>query len=182
MLYATIDADESGINCSSGTIGGATTLTIDGNKSFPQVRTALIPQASGKSTLSFFISDIEDGKHTLTLSVSDNVGNRSSHSLNFVVLNQQVVTTLNVEEAPARTQATFNINHNFNDEPTGRLIIEDFNGNTVFSKNNCSFPYTWDLKDANGNLVDDGKYKAYVILNARNQYSNSEKIDVIVVK
>ena len=182
VLYATIDADESGINCSSGTIGGATTLTIDGNKSFPQVRTALIPQASGKSTLSFFISDIEDGKHTLTLSVSDNVGNHSSHSLNFVVLNQQVVTTLNVEEAPARTQATFNINHNFNDEPTGRLIIEDFNGNTVFSKNNCSFPYTWDLKDANGNLVDDGKYKAYVILNARNQYSNSEKIDVIVVK
>lgn len=182
VLYAIIEADESGINTSTGAIGMGTTLTLDGSKTFPSVRTALVSNADGSNSLSFHLNDIEDGQHFLTLSVADNAGNRSNHNIYFTVINKSAQVTLYVAETPARKEATFDIEHNFNDEPTGRLIIENSNGETIFSKGNCQFPYTWNLKDQEGNTVTDGNYKAYVILNGGKQYGNSAKIPVIVVK
>ena len=182
ILHATIAPDESGINTSIGTVGLTTTLTLDGHKTFPGISSALIPNADGSSSLSFFINDIEDGHHSLTLSVNDNAGNRTNHTLSFVVINRSANVILNIAESPARNEATFSINHNFLEEPMGRIVIEDTNGNTIFTKNNVSFPYTWDLKDSENNLVYDGNYKAYVILNGGKQYGSSDKIDVIVVK
>ena len=118
----------------------------------------------------------------MTLSIKDNAGNIATKTISFVVINRAANVTLNVAEAPARTEATFNIDHNFPQEPSGRIIIEDCNGNTVFTKDNCSFPYTWNLKDTNGNAVNDGNYKAYVILKGGNIYGSSNKIELIVVK
>ncbi len=181
-LYAVFNDDESGINTSIGTIGATTTLTLDGKKSYPFAGSATTPNADGSTTLSFIINDIDDGKHTLTICVKDNAGNSTSHSISFVVINQSAKVTLNLDNTPARTETTFNINHNFLEEPSGRLIIEDHLGNAIFTKSNCSFPYTWDLTNSDGNKVDDGNYKAYVILNGGKQYSSSDKIDVIVVK
>lgn len=182
ILHATIAPDESGINTSIGTVGLTTTLTLDGHKTFPGISSALIPNADGSSSLSFFINDIEDGHHSLTLSVNDNAGNRTNHTLSFVVINRSANVILNIAESPARNEATFSINHNFLEEPMGRIVIEDTNGNTIFTKNNVSFPYTWDLKDSENNLVYDGNYKAYVILNGGKQYGSSDKIDVVVIK
>lgn len=181
-LYATIAADETGINTSSGSIGLATTLTLDGSKSYPMVQSAITTNADGTASLSFYLKEIEDGQHTLTLSVADNAGNRTNHTISFVVINNGATATLKVAETPVRTEATFEIEHNFLMEPSGRLIIEDTNGNTIFTKANCSFPYTWNLNDNNGNKVADGNYKAYTILNGGNQYGSSPKINIIVVK
>lgn len=182
ILYATIAPDESGINTSVGPIGLSTILTLDGNKTFPGISSALTPNVDGSSSLAFSLNGIEDGHHTLTLSVNDNAGNRTNHTISFVVINRSAKVALNIDETPARTEATFNLEHNFLEEPAGRIVIEDMNGNTVFTKNDCSFPYTWNLKDSNDNLVSDGNYKAYVILNGGKQYSSSDKIDVIVIK
>lgn len=182
ILYAKILADESGINTSTGTIGATTTLTLDGNKTFPEIRTTLMSDASGNYTLSFPLNGIEDGQHTLTLSVADNAGNRNNHSVSFIVINSSADATLAVEESPARTEATFELEHNFSEEPAGRLVVENSNGNTVYTKEDCTFPYTWNLKDNNDALVPDGKYKAYVILNGGKQYGSTAKIEIIVVK
>lgn len=181
-LYAKIAADETGINNSAKAIGTNTTLTLDGRKSFPDINTALVSNADGTYSLSFDISQIEDGRHTLTLSVADNAGNRTNASINFVVIDKSATAELTIDETPARTEATFNLTHNFIDEPSGRLIIEDNSGKTIYTKQNCKFPYTWDLKDTNGNAVSDGNYKAYVILNGGKQYGSSPKIPVIVIK
>lgn len=182
IFYATIGADESGINVVAPALGTGITLTLDDNKTFPNAGTALTQNADGTASLSFHINDIEDGQHSLTLSIADNAGNRSSHTIYFTVINSAAHATLSVDETPARTQATFNISHNFAEEPTGRLVIEDCNGTTIFSKTACSFPFTWDLKDNNGNLANDGNYKAFVILNGGSQYGSTPKIPLVIIK
>ncbi len=181
-FYATIAPDESGLNTSTSSVGLSTTLTLDGKKTFPGISSALTQNVDGRSSVSFSLNGIDDGHHTLTLSVNDNAGNRATHTLSFVVINRSANATLSIEETPARNEATFNINHNFLIEPSGRIVIEDSNGNTIFTKKDCSFPYIWNLKDNNDNIVDDGNYKAYVILNGGKQYGSSNKIDVIVIK
>lgn len=181
-LHATIAPDESGLNTSTSSVGLSTTLTLDSKKTFPGISSAIISNVDGSSSLSYSLNGIEDGHHTLTLSVNDNAGNRTDHTLSFVVINRSAKVELSVAESPARAEATFNINHNFLFEPSGRIVIEDSNGNTVFTKNNCTFPYTWDLKDFNNSLVNDGNYKAYVILNGGKQYGSSDKIDVVIIK
>jgi flagellar hook assembly protein FlgD len=81
-----------------------------------------------------------------------------------------------------RTETTINLVHNFNSQPTGRLIIIDQNGNQVLAVNDCVMPYTWNLKDSNGQLVPDGEYYCYAILNAENQYSSTPKVKITVIK
>lgn len=181
-FYAFISADESGLNTALNSLGAAATLTLDGKKTFPFASSAITNNTDGSASLEYFINDIEDGMHTLTLSIKDNIGNCATKTISFVVINSSAQVSLNVAETPARSEATFDIDHNFLNEPMGRIIIEDCNGDAIFTKNNCTFPFTWDLKDANGNAVSDGNYKAYVILKGGNLYGSSNKIDVIVVK
>lgn len=182
VIYATILPDESGLNKTSATIGVATKLTLDGEKTYPYIRSTLVTDMDGYTTITFPINDLEDGRHTLTLSVSDNAGNRSEQELSFVVINSSAQATLVIDEEPARTEANFSLEHNFIYEPTGRLIIEDAAGNTVYTKENCTFPYTWNLLDSNGNTVADGNYNCYAILNGNKQYGSTSKTRLIVIK
>ena len=182
VLYAVIGADETGINVSGNSFGSNATLVLDNVKTYPRISSAIESHADGSSSIAFAVTQVEDGKHTLTLSVSDNSGNRISRDINFVVINRSAQATLTVDNTPARTEATFDINHNFLSEPSGRLVIEDAEGNAIFSKTGCSFPYTWNLTDNNGKKVADGNYKASAILNGDKQYGATQKIDVIVIK
>lgn len=182
VIYATILPDESGLNKTTATIGVGTKLTLDGEKSYPYIRSTLITDMDGYTTITFPINDLEDGHHTLTLSVSDNAGNRSEQELSFTVINSSAQAVLVIAEEPARTEANLSLEHNFVYEPKGRLVIEDAAGNTVFTKENCSFPYTWNLHDSNGNTVADGNYNCYAILNGNKQYGSTPKTRLIVIK
>lgn len=181
-LFATIEADRSGINTSNGTIGGATSLNLDGQKSYPSVRNALMAQPDGSYKLEMPIKDLSDGRHTLTLSVSDNMGNHAERTLAFTVVTRTVKASLSVDKKSTRTDATFDITHDFSETPSGRLVIEDTDGNTIFSRDNCPFPFTWELTGTDGNKVADGLYRAYAILKAGQQYSNTAKCEVVVIK
>lgn len=181
-LFATIEADRSGINTSNGTIGGATSLNLDGQKSYPSVRNALMAQPDGSYKLETPIKDLTDGRHSLTLSVSDNLGNRCERTLAFTVVTRTVTASLSVDKQSTRTEATFDLSHDFTETPTGRLVIEDGDGNTVFSRDNCPFPFTWNLTATDGKDVSDGLYRAYAILKAGQQYSNTAKCEVVVIK
>lgn len=181
-FYATIMPDESGLCNSSGTIGTATKLILDNAISFPGIKGMLTTDINGVTTIKYPISELQDGYHSLTLSVADNIGNRTSKTISFYVINNSVQTEISVEEKPARIQATIDITHNFNSSPSGRLVIEDIEGNTIFSRENCTFPYEWNLQDSNGNKVTDGIYNCYAILNAQKQYSSTPKVKIIVVK
>ncbi len=181
-LYATIQKDDSGLDNSNDILGGGATLKLDGTKSFPYARTKAIPMADGSAKFEFQLTDLSDGRHTLTLSIGDNLSNRSSRTINFVVVNRNVTSALTCDKEAVRNEATFELQHTFAETPSGRLVIEDANGNTIFTKENCSFPYTWNLNDNNGNKVADGQYRASAILKAGLQYSNTPKLDIVVIK
>lgn len=181
-VYATIRADRSGINTSTGSIGGATTLSLDRRKTYSGVRSALKAQPDGSYTISMPIKDLADGRHTLTLSVCDNIGNCAERTIAFTVVTRSVNAALAVDNKTTRSAATISLTHDFSETPSGRLVIEDADGNTVFSRENCAMPFTWNLTDSNGDTVPDGLYRAYAILNAGNQYANTPKCDIVVIK
>lgn len=182
VLYATILPDESGLCQASMAVGMATKLVLDGSKSYSEVKGMLASGQNGVTTLEFPIDGLQDGYHTLTLSVADNMGNRSERTIFFYVLNRSVTSVLSVEESPAREKATLNLEHDFHYEPVGRVVVEDVRGNVVYSAEDASFPFDWNLVDNDGNKVNDGVYYGYAILKAQKQYSSTRKVKIIVVK
>lgn len=181
-LYATIEPDPSGLKTSVAAIGATTRVVIDGTRTMNVYGTAMTTEADGTIRILMPISSVADGRHSLTLSTSDNIGNSSSRTINFQVLNAPVDASLAISESPARVQATIRLDHTFANQPGGRLVIEDINGNTIRSIVAPTFPYEWDLTDSEGNLVADGVYRAYAILNSGLQYAATPKAEIIVLQ
>lgn len=181
-LYASIVERGSGIYNPTGTVGPTCRISIDNTMNYPVVGTAMTDNSDGTVDIVYPFTSLSDGRHTLTLRISDNAGNSTSRNIDFVINNTEATAQLIVEEEPARIQATISLNHNFTDAPTGRLIIEDENGNTVFTRADVSFPFNWDLTDTEGNLVGDGVYRAYAICKGGNLYRSTPKTDIIVVQ
>lgn len=180
-VHATIGHDPSGIKASTGTIGGNMKITIDGSRVIPILGTALNFLADGDISIACPVNSMTDGRHELTLSVSDNAGNTSSGSISFVVISKPADATLEIAESPARTEATINLRHNFPSEPTGRLVIEDSKGNTVLSLEECQFPFSWDLTDGD-KPVADGIYQAYAILKSDIIFGSTPKTPIVVIQ
>ena len=181
-LYAEIEPDASGLCITDSRIENNARVIIDGNRSYSSSTGTLTFNADGSYLFEFPLTELSDGRHSLTLIISDNAGNRTERTIYFTVINRNAQATLIVEESPARTEATFTLNHDFKSEPSGRLIIEDASGNAIYSKADVRFPYTWDLNDADGNAVADGVYHCYAILNGEKQYGGTAKTKLIVVK
>lgn len=180
-VYATIGNDPSGIMSTTGSIGGEIRITIDGSRVIPVLGTSLTYMADGSISLSCPVNSITDGRHELTINVSDNSGNTSSESISFIVISEPADATLQIAETPARTEATIALDHNFPEEPSGRLVIEDCEGNTILSRDNCQFPFSWDLTDGE-NMVADGIYRAYAILKSGVVYGSTPKTPIVVIQ
>ncbi len=181
-LYALIGPDESGIRSQAAGIGAATRVVLDGRKSILIPAPNIKPQPDGTTLITFPVTTISDGRHEMLLNVADNVGNTSSTSIEFVVINEPAKASLAIAERPARTQATISLDHTFGQQPEGRLVIEDADGNTVHTVENCAFPYEWDLFDAKGNPVADGLYTAYAILKSGLQYAATPRAEILVLQ
>jgi hypothetical protein len=170
------------LNISKGSIGTSSTLVLDGTSSYPEATAAITIREDGMAELSYDISDVNDGRHSLVLTVANNNGQRSSYTTDFVVVAADATASLSVDELPARSEATINLSHSFTDTPDSRLIIQSEDGTTVFSQQNCSFPFTWNLRDLNGNKVADGRYRAFVVLNNGVSYTSSNAQEIVVLQ
>lgn len=181
-VYATVAADASGINFSSGRVGAGAKIVIDGSRTFPLGATALEAAPDGSYTMEYGLTGLSDGYHTVELSLSDNAGNRSARTIGCVVVNRSASARLYVAESPARSEATLTLSHTFGAEPSGRLVIEDAEGRTVRTVEQCTFPYRWDLTDSEGKRVADGRYTAFTTLRAGRQYGHTDRTHIIVLK
>lgn len=181
-VYATVIDTESGIYNPTGTVGPTCRITIDDTLTYPVVGTSMTNYTDGSVEIIYPFTELKDGRHTLTLHITDNAGNSASRTIDFVVNNTSANARLSVAESPAREQATLELTHNFAESPTARIIIEDTAGNTVYSRDGVSFPYQWDLTDGSGNLVADGVYHAYAICQGGKLYGHTPKVDIIVVQ
>lgn len=181
IVYATIVQPASGLDLSSG-IGSAPSLKLDDRLSFDIAAKSLTTNTDGTASFSLPVENLADGKHELKLTVRSNAGTTSSRTVGFIVCDSSVDASLSTDSKLARQSVTILLDHSFSSQPTGRLIIEDSEGRTVFSADNCTLPFEWDLTDSKGNDVPDGRYRAYALLHDEFNYASTPKIEIVVIR
>lgn len=170
LFLATV-SDESGVNFSSAGIGHGMTLTLDGTGSYNDVSSYYTPMFAEQGTLgsiSYQLSDLAKGPHTLRLRVWDVYNNMSERTLSFNVVNGLAPEIADVYCAanPASVETSFYVRHNRPDAVVSVTIeVYDLMGRRVWSTTQSgrsdmytSTPVTWDLTDVSGRRVPRGIY------------------------
>lgn len=178
-VYATVIPSSAGLSRVS-SIDRSNYLWVDG-KRYTVLGSHLSTLDDGTVTLAYPVAALTDGTHTLTLSVADNAGNRSSASVTFSVVSADAGLTLLFDDETATGSTVIDIVHPYNDTPAGRLVIEDTAGNTVLSIQNVTFPYTWNLTDSDGKRVPDGRYTARAMVSCGHRHAATPPAPIIVL-
>ena len=192
MVIANI-SDNNGINYSNAGIGHTMTLTLDGNTSFNNMTDYFTPRSSdngASGTLSYALSDLAEGPHTLRLRVWDVYNNSSERTVNFTVIKglKPEIVEVYCAGSPASTQATFYVKHNRPDAIlTVGIEVYDLMGRLVWrtrqsgmSDTYTSFPVTWNLQDMGGRRVPRGiyVYRAIISTDGVQEATKSKKLAV----
>lgn len=177
-FYATV-YDESGINISTG--ASRIRLIVDNIKSMNTVQDLIRYNEDGSITISYDFTELSDGKHDIKLLVADNLGNIAEQSLSMVFV-KVADASLSVQEEPAVTEATFDFSHNLSGDVTSSISIETLDGKTVFTDSNITFPFTWNLKDNDGNAIPAGNYRAFVKAATESKNHTAASTTFVVVK
>lgn len=163
-------SDPSGINLSDAGIGHSMTLILDDNTYFTDVNTCFAPDPDDitAGTITYPVSALSPGKHTLRLVVWDNAKNSSSASIDFevAVAKTPEIFNLYTDANPAKTNVNFTLS---TDRPMASVdcLIEvfDLSGRKVWSSDNAmstdieaSLTIPWNLCDGSGVRVPRGIY------------------------
>lgn len=180
-VHAQVAAGSLGLIGASDHIGGAMSLMLDSSKRYSNVDSYFTIDSEGNGRLAMPVKNISDGQHSLTFSVADLSGETVSRTINFVVAN---VTDgiVKVENEFCTDQAILDVDHGHDLETSGRVVISDPSGKVVFSQDNASFPFTWNLNDNDGNSVGSGIYSAKVYFKAERRYGFAAPARIIVGK
>lgn len=169
MLIAGV-SDDSGLNLSNAGIGRRMTLTLDGKHVYTDVASRYIPSPDGRpaGVLTYQLSDLSAGAHTLTLRVFDTEGNMAEESVEFMVdpMSRPTLFSVWTDASPATASANFYLSH---DRPGTTLKavlgIYDLLGRLVWSTTvtdrsdmGTTSPIRWDLCDRSGRRVARGIY------------------------
>lgn len=179
-LFATLAPNEVGVVGNSTLIGRSMRLTLDGGRTFSEAAGSFVSDVDGGGRLSFALSGISDGRHELTLTVSNYAGQTVSRSVRFEVVNIMSDASLSVAEYPASVQATIDVTHNFTETPSGRVVVKNASGDVVHTKENVSFPYAWDLTGADGTDVPEGVYSVEAYLKGGIRYGYGRPAEIVV--
>ena len=192
LVLATI-SDESGVNFSSAGIGHSMTLTIDGTTSYNDLVSYYTPLFTEKGTLgniSYQLSDLAPGEHTMRLRVWDVYNNMSEKTLTFNVVKGLAPEIADVYCAnnPASVETSFYVKHNRPDAVvTVTIEVYDLMGRRVWSTTQSgrsdmytSTPITWDLIDVSGRRVPRGiyVYRATISTDGVKEATKSKKLAV----
>lgn len=181
VLYASIDVPQTGLNLSQ-TFGSGIKLMLDNRTSYEDIVSSVKLSHDGTAEITFPIKGLADGHHGLTLTAASTTGVTTSRTITFTVIDSSVKCSLTADDTLVRDRLTLSLNHDFNSEPSGRIVIEDAAGNTVYSDNTASFPFEWDLRDLDGEPVADGRYRAYGILADDLNYSSTPALEFTVIR
>ena len=180
VLYARVEANAYGLVGKKSAPGKALKVMLDGSKSLPYASHGFTLDAEGEGSLQFPLPALADGPHTLTLSVSNNAGQTANAAVSFVVVNEALEAQLSVEESPARSVATISIEGVDTGSLSGHLVVRDAAGNAVHKAENPTFPYCWNLLDAESNPVAAGYYTVEAYLRAGNSFGSATPCSLIV--
>lgn len=192
LLLATV-SDDSGVNFSSAGIGHSMTLTLDGTNSYNDVTsyyTPMFAEQGTKGSISYQLSDLAQGPHTLRLRVWDVYNNMSERTISFNVVNGLAPDIADVycTSSPARYETSFYVRHDRPDAVMGVTIeVFDLMGRLVWSTTQSgrsdmyiSAPVTWDLTDLSGRRVPRGiyVYRATISTDGVKEATKSKKLAV----
>lgn len=191
MLHASV-SDPSGINLSEAGIGHGMTVSLDGKKWFNDVHLYFSPDPESfeRGIISYPVSSIEPGIHTLELTVWDTANNSSTASLSFTVNSgwAPTISDLSTDVSPAVTSVVFNISvDGASGQTPCKLEVFDLMGRLVwtspeanFSENSTKISHRWNLRDSLGRRVNRGIYiyRATVVTPEGREIHRSEKLAV----
>ena len=192
LVLATI-SDESGVNFSTAGVGHNLTLVLDGTKTYSELTPYYTPQTCDEGTLgslSFPLSELDNGEHTLRLRAWDVLNNMSEKTIRFSVSRglKPEVAEVYATSNPARTSTTFYVKHN---RPNAQMIVGievfDLMGRMVWStqqsgkcNQSMTFPITWDLNMTGGNRAPRGIYiyRATISTDGEHEASKAKKLAI----
>ena len=153
ILYATIQDSGSGLNTNSSAIEATVHLMLDGMTSLsPEASRMINIEPGGTATLTFQLPKLRDGKHMVSLSARDVAGNSVTRNLNFTVVSEAIKASLETDTKIAREEIEF------------------------------KFPHSYDLRDSDGKLLPDGRYRVSAILKAYPRFGSTPEIEFTIAK
>lgn len=179
-LFATIE-------CEPGTLAGFTdnigssSLVVDNSRAFSNIANYFVRHDDGTTTMTYPVSGLSDGHHTIEMRLLDVSGNITTRSIDFTVVNTSQ-GRMTVDSPHARTAVKFDIEHNLADPAAGRLVICDDAGRAIYTRENTTFPFTWDLRDANHGDVASGRYTARCYFAAGLRHGESEPVSFYIAR
>lgn len=181
VFHAVIDPSPSGIRTVQ-TLEPSVRLEMDGSVNIKSAAPLVRLENNGNACLEVPFDDVALGKHTLTLTVTNNAGVQTTCRIDFTVGNTSLGGTLTADWGDS-TAARDNINFGLDgaDGADSRIIITDDCGRTVLSRA-ASFPYLWDLSGNDGTRVPDGSYRAWVVLSKDKLRGSTEAVHFTVLR
>jgi len=186
-LFVANISDENGINTVGSGIGHDLLLTVDNDPNKTYILNdyyTAVENSYQQGTVSYKLSTLQEGKHTLTFRAFDLLNNSTTKTIEFEVVRglSPVIFSVYNYPNPVREQTTFVIQH---DRPetllTTTVEIFDLSGRKIWMFTQSSTDeVTWDLKTSNGEKVQKGIYLYRVSIRTENSSLTSKTNKIIV--
>ena len=181
-LHATI-TDDVAVCVRSFSFGDGIEVKLDGGTvTYASARNiATIADEGRTAHLDLPINNLNYGTHTITLAVSDLAGNRTSRSLDFVVVNEASTAEVTAGAKDARDAVTFAISHSLGDDAEVTVTVTDAMHRTVWSTTTTASECEWQLTDSDGKRVAPGRYTYYCQVRSITGYAASAPSTIVVL-
>lgn len=156
--------DDSGINISTSGVGRLLTVTVDANKVYDNVADYYVTDLTdpGMGTVTYPLTGLAEGDHTLDFLVWDNAGNSTRSSFKFKIAPRSELPDLDIftDASPAISSVTFYINSE--EAVQGVVEVFDLSGRRVWyseaPRGDGALSARWNLTDNGGSRVPRGIY------------------------
>lgn len=186
-------SDDNGINTVGSGIGHEMTLQLDNNEPIivnEYYQGDLDDYRSGRITYPF--SDLEDGRHSVSLKVWDVANNSAEAYTEFVVSGSAELALKEVLNFPnpMTDQTTFSFTHNRpGDELNVSIAIYSTNGRPVktlefdgISDGSTFRELSWDGRDAYGNTISNGLYVYRITVESSDGLKSSVAERLVIIR
>lgn len=175
-----IQVSHAGLAPQQGLVKGLT-VSVDGKTAASNTSISRSMRAEGIVDAAIEFQNLAPGAHTIVLRVSDPSGRSAEASLQVLVDDTTLAGTLHAADAdPAREDVLFTLEAP--EDATATLMIVAADGTTTLCRRGCAFPFRWNLRDSEGKPVADGRYRAYVLLEAPGAFGSTENVEITVLK